>query len=404
MLLVQSAKKRVIFKGYQHRQLKTRFGPTFFALPRLRCQPCGRLFQLNSGCLADLKALAEANISPGLKQVAIHCAAAWPYRQAQQSIQRLIGVAISHEQIRQLCLQEAVRVEAQEQANFQQAYEQALAETVEVLVEEQPRPKKPPQIEPCERVYLGIDGTLIKARAQNRFMEAKVGIVFAHQLAVMGSNRRRLLNKQYVGTLQSVLEFGQQLFTTARGMGIDNQEQLVVLSDGARWINKLAQTQYPKATLILDWWHLKRRVWPTVRGLQGDGLSAQDGRDWGRQWIDRLWPGQVSQTLKSIMVLASQLGGPPLDQPAYLAERSLPALHQFISNNQAAMIDYHRFQQAGYYIGSAVVEKAVDLLVCRRQKLRGQNWSRTGADRLLCWRQLILNDQWDEYWQPAKAA
>ena len=397
-------KKRAIFKGYQQRQLKTKFGPIFFALPRLKCQSCGRLFQLNSGCLADLKALAEANISPGLRQVAIYCAAAWPYRQAQQSIRQLIGVSISHEQIRQLCLQEAVKVQAREQTHFQQAYNQALAETVEVLVEEQPRPKKPPQIEPSERVYLGIDGTLINARAQNRFMEAKVGIVFAHQLAVMGSNRRRLLNKQYVGTLQSVLPFSQQLFTTARSMGIDNQEQLVILSDGARWINKLAQTQYPKASLILDWWHLKRRVWQTVRGLQSDGLSSQDGRDWGQQWIDRLWRGQASQTLKSIMVLASQLGGAPLDQSAQLAERSLPALHQFISNNQTAIIDYHRFQQAGYYIGSAVVEKAVDLLVCRRQKLRGQNWSRTGADRLLCWRQLILNDQWDHYWQQPQAA
>ena len=148
-------------------------------------------------------------------------------------------------------MQEAARVEAQQQANFQQAYNQALAETVEVLVEEQPRPKKPPQIEPSERVYLGIDGTLVKARAQNRFMEAKVGIIFSHQLAVVGTNRRRLLNKQYVGTLQSVQQFSRQLFTTARGMGIDNQEQLVVLADGARWINKLAQTQYPKATLIL---------------------------------------------------------------------------------------------------------------------------------------------------------
>ena len=98
--------------------------------------------------------------------------------------------------------------------------------------------------------------------AQNRLMEAKVGIVFSHQLALVGTNRRQLLNKQYVGTLQSVPQFSQQLFTTARGMGIDNQEQLVILSDGARWINKLAQTQYPKATLILDWWHLKRRVWP----------------------------------------------------------------------------------------------------------------------------------------------
>ena len=95
-----------------------------------------------------MKALAEANISPGLRQVAIHCAAAWPYRQAQQSIQRLIGVAISHEQIRQLCLQEAVKVKAQEQANFQQAYEQALAETVEVLVEEKPRPKNHHRLSP----------------------------------------------------------------------------------------------------------------------------------------------------------------------------------------------------------------------------------------------------------------
>jgi hypothetical protein len=54
-----------------------------------------------------------------------------------------------------------------------------------------------------------------------------------------------------VGTLQSVQVFSQQLFTLARSMSIDNQDQLVILSDGARWINKLAPTQDPKATLIL---------------------------------------------------------------------------------------------------------------------------------------------------------
>ena len=111
-----------------------------------------------------MKTLAEANISPGLRQVAIHCAAAWSYRSAQQSIRQLIGIFIGHEQIRQLCLQEAIKVKAREQTDFQQADKQALAGTVEVLVEGQPRRKKPPQIEPSERVYLGIDGTLINAR------------------------------------------------------------------------------------------------------------------------------------------------------------------------------------------------------------------------------------------------
>ena len=123
--------KRAIFKGYPHRQLKTRFDPIFFVLPRLRCRVYGQLFQLNSGCLTNLKALAEANTTPAPKQIAVGDAAVWPYRPAQQSIRQLIGVSISHEQIRQLCLQEEARVEAQEQANFQQAYEQALAETVE---------------------------------------------------------------------------------------------------------------------------------------------------------------------------------------------------------------------------------------------------------------------------------
>ena len=157
-------------------------------------------------------------------------------------------------------------------------------------------------------------------------MEAKVGIVFSHQLALVGTNRPQLLNKQYVGRLQSVQQFSQQLFTTARGMGIDNQEQLVILSDGARWINKLAQTQYPKATLILDWWHLKRRVWQTVRGLPADELSDQERQAWGQQWIDQLWRGQSSQTLQSIMILAPQLGGQPSEKPAQLEERSLLAL------------------------------------------------------------------------------
>ena len=83
-------------------------------------------------------------------------------------------------------------------------------------------------------------------------MEAKVGIVFSHQLAVVGTGRPQLLNQQYVDTLQSVQVFSQQLFTLARRMGIDNQDQLVILSDGARWINKLAPTQDPKATGILD--------------------------------------------------------------------------------------------------------------------------------------------------------
>ena len=134
-------------------------------MPRMRCKACGQLFNLQTGTLSDLEQLRDANITPALRRIAIRCAAAWPYRQAQQSIVDFTGVSISHEQIRQLCSDEAKKVHAKHEAIFQQAYSQSLVETVEVLVEyissrPWPEPIRPPAIDESQRVYFGIDGTL----------------------------------------------------------------------------------------------------------------------------------------------------------------------------------------------------------------------------------------------------
>jgi len=76
-------------------------------------------------------------------------------------------------------------------------------------------------------------------------------------------------------------------------MGLTDQSQLIILADGAGWISQLAQRQYPKAKLILDWWHLKKRLWQTVDWLKQHGLWSKDSRDWGRQVNDWLWRGKV---------------------------------------------------------------------------------------------------------------
>ncbi|MDP6597055.1 MAG: hypothetical protein QGI86_14450 [Candidatus Poribacteria bacterium] len=46
----------------------------------------------------------------------------------------------------------------------------------------------------------------------------------------------------------------------------------------------------------------------------------------------------------------------------------------------------------------------IDLLICRRLKLRGQNWSCQGAKNVVTYRQLILNHHWQSYWQQQKAS
>mgnify|MGYP004049724277 CR=1 FL=1 len=96
-------------------------------------------------------------------------------------------------------------------------------------------------------------------------------------------------------------------------------------------------------------------------------------------------------------VFALQLGRPQSDWPTQLADRNLQARYQFISNNQATTIDYHHFQRARYYVGSASVKKTLDLLVCRQQKRRGQNSSQQGSNNIAAFRQMMLNDQWQNY-------
>ncbi len=51
------------------------------------------------------------------------------------------------------------------------------------------------------------------------------------------------------------------------------------------------------------------------------------------------------------------------------------------------------------YIGSGQVEKANDLIVARRQKNRGMQWSAATSDALAALRTLMLNGGWDRYWQ-----
>ena len=83
---------------------------------------------------------------------------------------------------------------------------------------------------------------------------------------------------------------------------------------------------------------------------------------------------------------------------------SLQSFYLYLNNNFDSIIDYHRYRRNGYFISSVFVEKTIDLLICRRLKLRGQNWSRKGADNIVTFRQMIQNDDWKDYWQRHQAA
>ena len=365
------------------------------------------------------------NITGALRRIATLCGASWPYQQAETVIRELTGIEVSHDHIKNLCESEASIVAKGNQETYNSLYDESLVDAVESLVDylayedveksttvenretQQHSTESIPRQSNIDRLYMGLDGVFIGEVSRKRYIEAKVGIVFTDERAEISKGRNLLLNKQYVGTCHTVSEFSQKLFCCAMEMGVDECEELIVLGDGARWIWKIAETQYPKATLILDWWHLKERVWETVDSLKQNHMANKDAVRWGRRLVRFRWHGNEKRAKKFIKELGKQFN---IEFPKTAAQRrkldrkSLPRLYQYINNNSKSIVNYRAKKEAGYFISSVFAEKAIDILVCRRQKLRGMNWSRDGADNVLSLRELILNEEWENHWQTQMAA
>ncbi len=77
---------------------------------------------------------------------------------------------------------------------------------------------------------------------------------------------------------------------------------------------------------------------------------------------------------------------------------ALEELIAYLRAREAWIPNYRARRRQQQYIGSGHVEKANDLLVARRQKNRGMQWSQPTSEGLAALQTLVLNGGWDRYW------
>ena len=87
------------------------------------------------------------------------------------------------------------------------------------------------------------------------------------------------------------------------------------------------------------------------------------------------------------------------ERPEAKNEAKLDELIGYLQARAPWIPNYHQRRIDLQYIGSAHVEKANDLIVARRQKNRGMQWSEATSDALAALRTLMLNGGWEQYWQ-----
>lgn len=193
----------------------------------------------------------------------------------------------------------------------------------------------------------------------------------------------------YGGSYESAQRLGEEIYMEAFRQGVEWAGEVIVMGDGAEWIKTLLDDNFYGATFVLDWRHLRKRVWEAFIPV-GEELGEEEKEKLRIGIRDTLWRGEVREAIRAIEAVSWRV--------SEKSRKELSGLAKYIQDNREG-IRYQELSERGIWIGTGHVEKAIDLAVCRRQKERGMSWKREKADNLLALRLLYLNGRWDEFWQ-----
>jgi hypothetical protein len=191
----------------------------------------------------------------------------------------------------------------------------------------------------------------------------------------------------------------RRLYAVLQSQDFQMNQEITFLSDGENTLRQLQVEMSPKATHLLDWYHVTMKL--TVLSQYGKGLvqcEAVLGQAICHQ-IERLkwslWHGQVDKALGKIDDLESSIK-PFSDTYARFLQlvKALSALRTYIVNNRHLIPNYGERYRHGKPIATGFVESTVNEVVskrfCKKQQMQ---WSKEGAHLLLQTRVRTLNGE-----------
>ena len=247
-------------------------------------------------------------------------------------------------------------------------------------------------------IDLGLDTTFIRSCAADgpRHHEVLIGL---------GANDRGQAVK--IGGVIAAVEQRHRLVSDtlcllARGPATE----VTAFTDGDKLLRQLLRKAGIKASPILDWQHIARRVQVTkqaAKGLRGLTNAEHRARPKIAETLESLhwtlWHGQLPAA-KHRMARVERLLRPfDIDRtrartaaPARRLRTALHKLRDYVDGQSAHLVNYRLRQQAGLPIGTSTTEGLANTLVNRRMnKSQQMRWSVRGAHAVLVVRTAACN-------------
>jgi hypothetical protein len=204
--------------------------------------------------------------------------------------------------------------------------------------------------------------------------------VIKEQKRKQGKSRHRILKRAYVSYVGGVDTFKWLLLSFRNGYG--EYKSVVFLGDGATWIRNMVAELFPDAQQILDFLHVSANVYKFAKALfKMDEIRY---RPWAEDMCERLKASKYDEVLHDLRKYT--------EKP--LADSDVN-LYNYIENN-IGNIDYAKYQQEGYFIGSGAIESGNRLVLQQRLKQPGMRWNEDTAQPLLTLRAKFESGLWQK--------
>lgn len=374
-------------RGVREKRIVTLLGPVSFRRSAYACPRCGSTRYPGDEELG----IAGTSRSPGVQRQVARLGAKETFREVTVDFVQLLGFYLSPKDAERLT--EGIGAEMQEWTGRERA---------ECRFREPP-PSGAPKT--TETLYIEFDGTgvpMVPRDVQGRkgkqpdgtarTREAKLGCVFTQTtFDEEGRPIRDPGTTSFTGAIETAGEFAERIFGEAVRRGLYEARRVVVLTDGAKWIENIVQYHFPGATHIIDLYHAREHLVDLCRLLFDRDIKKLNW--WKDQWWDDLDDGNIEKIVREARDFLPK-GGPR-------AKDARTAIAYFEKNKER--MRYAQFRSQGMFVGSGVVEAACKHIIGQRLKQSGMEWTVPGANAIIELRCVEASNRTEDYWEQRSA-
>ena len=248
-----------------------------------------------------------------------------------------------------------------------------------------------------EIAYLMSDGAMIHFRDKNAdyaagykgedaWGESKHAICFSNKdirflgFDKNGKPRRKILRSTGIGYIGGSNEFEKHILLLAQRAGFHKYAHQVIVVDGCIWLGAMMKTLFPRAIVILDKYHALENAGKFANVIKKTDEERKLLADLLCDLIDK---GDVEALLKVLEPYKNEK-----------MPKGTVNMYTYVNNHKDFM-DYPRYEQLGYYVGSGAMESANKWMMQTRLKLCGMRWKVERAQWVLTLKIYYECDEWD---------